>query len=54
MDEGKKELEMKVERLGKEIAELSESSSHLKQKKEENGKIISELVKKGREWEDNF
>ena len=46
MEEGKKELEMKVERLEKEIVELSESSSYLKQEKEENEKVISELVKK--------
>ena len=46
MEEEKKELEMKVERWEKEIAELSESSSYLKQEKEENGKVISELVKK--------
>ena len=34
MEEEKKELEMKVERLEKEIAELSESSTYLKQEKE--------------------
>ena len=38
MEEEKKELEMKVERLEKEIAELSESSLYLKLEKEENGK----------------
>ena len=37
---------MKVERLEKEVAELSESSFYLKQEKEENGKVILELVKK--------
>ena len=37
---------MKVERLEKEVAELSESSFYLKQEKEENGKVISKLVKK--------
>ena len=46
MEEEKKELEIKVERLEKEIAELSESSSYLKQEKEENGQVISELVMK--------
>ena len=46
MEEEKKELEMKVERLEKEVAELSESSFHLKQEKEENGQEISDLMKK--------
>ena len=42
----KKALEMKIECLEKEVAELSESSFYLKQEKEENGKEISELVKR--------
>ena len=46
MEEEKKDLEMKIERLEKEVVEFSESSFYLKQEKEENGKVISELVKK--------
>ena len=46
MEEEKEDLEMKVERLEKEVAKLSENSFYLKQEKEENGKEISELVKK--------
>ena len=46
MEEEKKELEIKVERLEKEMTELSESSSYLKQEKEKNGKVISDLMKK--------
>ena len=37
---------MEIERLEKEVTELSESSFYFKQEKEENGKVISELVKK--------
>ncbi|XP_022998981.1 uncharacterized protein LOC111493510 [Cucurbita maxima] len=40
---------MEIERLEKEVTELSESSFSIKQKKEENGKVISELVKKIKE-----
>ena len=40
---------MKVERLEMEVADLSESSFYLKQEKEENEKVISELVKKNEE-----
>ena len=40
----KEDLEMKIERLEKEVAEMSESSFYLKQEKEENRKVISELV----------
>ena len=46
MEEEKKDLLMEMEKLEKEVAELSESSLYLKQEKEENGKVISELVKK--------
>ena len=46
MEEQMKELEMKVEKLEKGVAEQSESSLYLNQEKEENGKLISELVKK--------
>ena len=46
MEEEKNELEMKIERLVKEVAKLSESSYYLKQEKEENENVISELVKK--------
>ena len=46
MEEENKDLEMEIERLEKEVVELSESSFYLKQEKEENGKVISELVKK--------
>ena len=46
MEEEKKDLEMKIERLEKEVVEFSENSFYLKQEKEENGKVISELVKK--------
>ena len=46
IEKEKKVLEMEIERLEKEVDELSESSFYLKQEKEENGKVISELVKK--------
>ena len=46
IEKEKKYLEMEIERLEMEVAELSESSFNLKQEKEENGKVISELVKK--------
>ena len=42
----RKLLEMEIERLENEVAELSESSFYLKQEKEENGKVISQLVKR--------
>ena len=41
-----KDFEMEIERLENEVAELSESSFYLKQEKEENEKVISELMKK--------
>ena len=44
VEKEKKALEMKIERLENEVIELSESSFYLKQEKEENGKVISELV----------
>ena len=46
IEEEKKELETKVERLEKKIAELNESFAYLKQEKEENGQVISKLAKK--------
>ena len=49
IEEEKKELETKVERLEKEMAELSKSSFCLKQEKEKNKKISSDLRKKVKE-----
>ncbi|XP_022959063.1 uncharacterized protein At1g10890-like [Cucurbita moschata] len=46
IEKEKKDLEMELERLEKEVTELSESSFYIKQEKEENGKVIFELVKK--------
>ena len=46
MEKEKKELETKVERLEKEMAEQSKSFFYLKHEKEKNGKIISDLTKK--------
>ena len=46
IEEEKKELETKVERLEKEIDELNESSAYLNEEKEENGQVISKLAKK--------
>ena len=46
MEEEKKVLETKVQRLEKEVTELSKSSFCLKQEKENNEKTISDLTKK--------
>ena len=46
IEEEKKGLETKVKRLEKEMAELSKSSFYLKQEKEKDEKIISDLTKK--------
>ena len=46
IEKEKKDIEMEIERLEKEVDELSESYFHLKHEKEENGKVISKLVKK--------
>ena len=46
IEKEKKTLEMEIQRLKKEVAEVSESSFYFKQEKEENGKVISELVKR--------
>ena len=42
----RKLLEMEIERLEKKVAELNESSLYLILKKEGNGKVISQLVKR--------
>ena len=46
IEKEKKILEMEIERLEKEVTKLSKSSFYLKQEKEENEKVISELVKR--------
>ena len=46
MEEERKEVEIKVKRLEKEMVELSKSSFYQKQEKEKNGKIISHLTKR--------
>ena len=46
IEEEKKELETKVQRLEKGVTELSKSYFCLKQEKENNEKTISDLTKK--------